>query len=232
MTILNKISIIILLKYIDYVSRGLNNIHNKIKIIETNEEKMITLLVLTLIITMFLIIIILKLLLKIHILAEKSKYVDEANMWHKLAITDDLTELYNRNAYNDKFIKMKEDSKKKVYGIILFDVDNFKIINDTKGHLTGDKVLQNVAKVLKEIFIESKYAVFRIGGDEFSVIAENVSENEIIKKLTLLNRYLENDEIQLSKGYSIVKYDPYEAFKCADEMLYSDKLLKKKHLNI
>ncbi len=196
------------------------------------EGTMMTFLVLATIITILSIIFDVYLLFKNHTLHKKLKYVDEADMWHRLAITDDLTGLYNRNAYNNKMIKMKEDSAEKSYGIILFDVDNFKIINDTRGHLIGDKVLQKVAKILNKIFAESEYKVFRIGGDEFSVVAENVLEDEIIKKLLLLNNHLKNDDIQLSKGYSLVKDDVYEAFKYADEMLYADKLCKKKHLHL
>lgn len=56
-----------------------------------------TLLVLTTITTILLIVIMLKLWSKICILTEKNKYVDEANMWHKLAVTDDLKGVYNRN---------------------------------------------------------------------------------------------------------------------------------------
>ncbi|MBP3579798.1 MAG: GGDEF domain-containing protein [Clostridia bacterium] len=187
-----------------------------------------TFLVLTTIITILFLIITFSLLFKIHLLYKKLKYVDEAKMWHKLAITDDLTGIYNRNAYNNKIIKMKENITKKLYGIILFDVDDFKVFNDTEGHLVGDRVLKEVAKILLEIFPEPKYRVFRIGGDEFAVISENVSENEIIKRLLVLKEHLESsDNIRLSKGYSIVDGNIDQAFKYADEMLYADKQSKK-----
>lgn len=192
------------------------------------------LLVMTTIITIFLIIflgiIILKLLSKIRILTEKSKYVDEANMWHKLAVTDDLTGVYNRNAYNLYVSENIKKIKKELIGIILFDVDDFKKINDTKGHLAGDMVLKNVAKNISGIFPKPQHRVFRIGGDEFSVITKGISENEIIECLIVLRKRLEMDgNISLSKGYSIIKGNPEEAFKYADEMLYADKMSKKKN---
>lgn len=184
--------------------------------------------VLTTSITGVLLIIILGLLLKIHSLYKKLKYVAEADMWHELAITDALTGLHNRTAYNNRIKRMKENISKKSYGIILFDVDDFKMYNDTKGHLEGDRVLKQVGKVLEEVFPRPKYRVFRIGGDEFSVVAESVSENEIIKRLIVLKSRLEGSgDIRLSKGYSIVKGNIDEAFKYADEMLYADKLSKK-----
>ncbi len=185
-------------------------------------------IVLTAIITILFVITTICLLFKIHRLHKKLKYVDDANMWHRLATTDDLTGIYNRNAYNNQITRMKESISQKSYGMILFDVDDFKMFNDTKGHLMGDKVLQKVAKTLLEVFPEPKYKTFRIGGDEFSVISENVSENEIIKKLLILKKQLENEsDIRLSKGYSIIKDDIDEAFKYADEMLYADKMSKK-----
>lgn len=187
-----------------------------------------TLLAMTTIITVLLIVIMIKLLLKIRIINKKIKYVDEANMWHKLAVTDDLTGIYNRNAYNLYVNKTEIDIQKESRWIILFDVDDFKTINDTEGHLAGDVVLKNVAKILLEVFSDFQYKVFRIGGDEFLVLAEGVSENEIIEQLLALKKRLETDgNISLSKGYSIIKNNSEKAFKYADEMLYADKLSKK-----
>jgi diguanylate cyclase (GGDEF)-like protein len=195
---------------------------------KNSRRKMTTSLVLTTII-IILLIVILMLLTIIYFLNKKNKYVDEANMWHKLAITDDLTGIYNRNAYNLYVEENKANTKKESRWIILFDVDDFKIINDTKGHLAGDLVLKNVAKLLLEIFSSCQYRVFRIGGDEFLVLAENVSEDEIIEHLTLVKRRFEmNGGINLSKGYSLIKDSPEKAFRYADEMLYADKLSKKR----
>ena len=186
------------------------------------------LLVFTTIITILLILIIGKLFLKIRILTTKIKYVEEARMWHKLAVTDDLTGVYNRNAYNLYINECKKEVKEHVRGIILFDVDNFKMINDTKGHLAGDIVLKQVAKIVSEVFSGPQYRVFRIGGDEFSVLTEGVSEKEIIERLiTLEKRFNADGNISLSKGYSIFRDNPEEAFRYADEMLYADKLSKK-----
>lgn len=165
--------------------------------------------------------------IKIYSLNRKLKYADEANMWHRLAITDNLTGLNNRNAYNIQLAKIKENTKKNFYILILFDIDNFKNINDKEGHYAGDKALQAFSKVLLEMFSEPEYMVFRIGGDEFSVISENVCEDEIIQKLINFKNELEkNCEIYTSIGYAIIKDNIKQAFKYADEMLYADKLNK------
>ena len=188
-----------------------------------------SLLVLTTIIIILFLGIIIKLLINIRILNKKIKYVDKANMWHKLAVTDDLTGVYNRNAYNIYVSKDRKHIQKELSGIIIFDIDNFKMINDTQGHLAGDAVLRKIAEILLEIFPEPQYKVFRIGGDEFLILSRGVSEKEIIKCLIDLGKKLDNDgNISLSKGYSIIKNNAEEAFKYADEMLYADKMAKKK----
>lgn len=185
-------------------------------------------LALSIIIALIFIITSIVLFIKNQELCAKLKYVDEANMWHKLAITDDLTEIYNRNAFNLRFERIKENIKNGTGAIIVFDVDDFKQINDTKGHLAGDEILKKVAGILYETFPEPKYRAFRIGGDEFAVLSHNVSESEIIRRLITLKRRLkENGNIGLSKGYSLIKGNADEAFKYADEMLYADKQTKK-----
>ena len=184
-----------------------------------------TLLALTTITAILFIVINLNLLIKIQKINKKSKYVDEANMWHKLAVTDDLTGVYNRNAYNLHIDNIKNEE---INGIVLFDIDDFKRINDTEGHMAGDIVLKNVAKNLLKVFCEPQYKVFRIGGDEFSVLAKDVSETEIIKRLIQLKKLFETEgNISFSKGYSIIKDNLNESFNYADEMLYADKRSKR-----
>ena len=161
-------------------------------------------------------------------LSKKIKYVDEANMWHRLAITDDLTGVYNRTAYNLHMEKMKRGDLKGPCAIILFDIDGFKQINDTLGHFEGDKILKMVGKLLSEVFFASNYRVFRIGGDEFAVVVEHLNEDDMIHLLIVLREQLaKNGDIRLSKGYSVVKKSVDKAFREADEMLYADKATKR-----
>lgn len=176
-------------------------------------------------IVLLLIIIVVKLLLKYRKLKKKLKYVDDANMWHKLAVTDDLTGVYNRNAFNLRIDKLKSESKKQKNGLIIFDVDNFKMINDTMGHPVGDEILKKVAKILLEVFDGAEYRVYRIGGDEFSVLVEGDREAEVIERLLNLKSILaKNGDICLSKGYAFTHTNFKKAFRYADEMLYADKI--------
>ena len=150
--------------------------------------------------------------------------------WHRMAFTDDLTDISNRAAYSRHIEELDNKTTRVEVGIILLDVDNFKLINDHFGHLTGDRILDCVAKLLKEVFCDSHYEVYRIGGDEFAVIAEGVSEDGIIDMLLMLkDRETELGDFYLSKGYSMVgsKESFRDAFAKADEMLYADKNSRK-----
>ena len=158
---------------------------------------------------------------------ENKQLLDE---WYQIAMIDDLTKIKNHTAYTLHIKEIEKNRTKGNYGLILFDVDNFKKINDTYGHMAGDKILKTVVFMLEDLFSEKGYSLYRIGGDEFAVITENISEQEIIDKL-LEVRQCENEQGKLrsSKGYSMInkseRFD--DAFVKADEMLYADKASKK-----
>lgn len=153
----------------------------------------------------------------------------ELEKWHSLAMTDELTKLNNRTAYNKKIRELERDLKNE-HGLMLFDIDDFKEINDSYGHLTGDKTLQTIALMLEDVFWEEHFSVYRIGGDEFAVLGESVTEQEVIDKLLSLRRIEQSQgKLRLSKGYSMIKENNSwkEAFFRADEMLYADKATRK-----
>ncbi|MDU4935023.1 MAG: diguanylate cyclase, partial [Peptostreptococcaceae bacterium] len=101
-----------------------------------------------------------------------------------LSQTDMLTGLYNRYSFEEK---MKELNHEKYHplGIIMGDVNGLRIINDTFGHLEGDTLLKEIAKVLKDSCSEKGH-VFRWGGDEFMILVPKCDESnceKIIKKI-------------------------------------------------
>ena len=89
-----------------------------------------------------------------------------------LAYTDPVTDLPNRRAGNEALDAMLAQTKKRGQraGVLLIDLDNFKVVNDTAGHDAGDELLRQVAGVLREQVREADL-VARIGGDEFIVVA-------------------------------------------------------------
>ncbi len=185
------------------------------------------LLVLAIFIILLLLTFVLKLFVKNRQLAKKLKGIDRAEKWHELAYTDTLTGLYNRNAYNKHIASIEYKNSEDISIITLFDIDDFKKINDEKGHLEGDSVLKYVARTLLSLFRPPQYKVYRLGGDEFALISKNVSEEELIEDLVKLNDILAKDgNIRLSKGYCVINKNVKSAFKEADEMLYADKLAK------
>lgn len=94
---------------------------------------------------------------------------EQRNLAERAANIDDLTGLANRRAFNLAQVTAESDDSTV---FIIFDANNFGKVNKLLGHQTGDKVLQNMAKVLK--LAASRYKVtsrvFRLGGDEFVII--------------------------------------------------------------
>lgn len=101
----------------------------------------------------------------------------------KLAITDELTDVYNLRHFNEKIDKIIEESKSgnTSVGLIFIDIDNFKNYNDIYGHTTGDKVLKSTASIIKYA-VNYNHCVYRYGGDEFAVLLPNadLSSTKII----------------------------------------------------
>lgn len=153
---------------------------------------------------------------------------------YALAYKDDLTDLFNHNAYIRDLEKFKREKFRSLW-FSIFDIDNFKVINDTKGHLYGDKILISAANRLCEIFAEKNHTVYRIGGDEFLVISKNIYEEDLVQLLLKLKQTeIESSDFRFSKGYSPVENNSHESFNIAfdnaDKMLYADKNSKKHNL--
>ena len=147
---------------------------------------------------------------------------------------DPLTQLLNKAAANhaaESYIR--GDGRDKTTAFMIVDVDNFKQVNDSLGHLFGDTVLQNVSASLRSKFRESDI-VGRIGGDEFMVVMKDASE-EIVKRKArevcdaLQNTYAgekENISVSASVGIAIYPDDGVsfeELYHRADVALYATK---------
>ncbi len=122
-----------------------------------------------------------------------SHIVDKIKLFQetkRLSVTDGLTGLYN-SRYFYKYLD-REISRTKRYGVsfslMLFDIDDFKKLNDTYGHQAGDDVLQELAGILKSVSRETDIVV-RYGGEEFVIILPSTSEEEA---KTLASRILQS----------------------------------------
>ena len=137
------------------------------------------------------------------------------------AYHDSLTDLYNRAWLSTMMkVQIKETTEKnEKFGILLFDIDNMKDINDSRGHNAGDELLKQVATILK--LMESKtVTATRFGGDEFVLLYKNIKDRdeaiEISKKAL---RFLNAEGIGISGGISIF---PDDSKKTEDLLKFAD----------
>ena len=168
------------------------------------------------------------------------KDAKEKEMLIALSETDQMTSLLNRVSGEKK---VTEHLKNGDGGfLLLLDVDHFKSINDTFGHGVGDQVIIQVAKCLKSTFREHDI-VFRLGGDEFSAYAAEVTTkkiaNQIIKRFianleTIVIPELGDRTITASIGATIIKPgNPVifaEKYKLVDEGVYESKKVDGSHV--
>jgi len=150
----------------------------------------------------------------------------------RLAITDQLTGLYNRRYILKKLEEEIERAKRYGTGlcVILLDVDNFKSINDEYGHDMGDKVLKGIAHLLKEN-TRNIDTVGRIGGEEFVIICPGtdvIGGKIVAEKIRGLVEELQVSvlpKISISVGVAVFRGDenPEELLKKADIALYEAK---------
>ena len=156
---------------------------------------------------------------------------------YNMAYSDVLTGLPNR-------LKLEETVKGVVSGstaniaLLFIDLDDFKYINDTFGHLLGDDVLKVTAQRLLSV-IENKDFLFRLGGDEFAILLMDTGKQEILKEYVrrILNSMkidfcIKNIEVQITASIGIAYYPEHgsdfeELMKNADTAMYEAKSLGK-----
>ena len=160
---------------------------------------------------------------------------EELRRKHQFAMTDGLTGIANRHAYNELIAKEIGRYKRNntPFAFLLFDIDNFKYINDTYGHEVGDTVIIDVAHILKDHIRDIDF-IARYGGEEFVVVLPetNINAAELVaNKLRVLiecNEFNFNGKravITMSVGFAEIKINETkkELFERADAALYEAK---------
>lgn len=143
------------------------------------------------------------------------------SMLEKISFEDGLTGVYNRNKFNSVI-----DEKNKCFidtGVVYFDINGLKEVNDTEGHSAGDLLIKNAAKCIDEIF---KGHTYRIGGDEFVVIKSNVDKAAFEGSVKEVISVLNTNGISASCGISWAEStcDIGQQLAMADKLMYADKL--------
>ena len=151
----------------------------------------------------------------------------------KLAHFDQMSELLNRTAYEEKISDLKTNMEKireeNMIIIFMADLNFLKYLNDNFGHNTGDEAIKNVALIIKESFSD-KENCYRIGGDEFCVISIG---NDPTGFETMYHRFIDkvaeksktvNYPFSVASAYYVVQDESInEAMQIVDNMMYEDK---------
>ncbi|MEE2000469.1 EAL domain-containing protein [Alkalimonas sp. MEB108] len=150
----------------------------------------------------------------------------------KLANSDTLTGLPNRALFLSQLGELVEQQKR--HSLLMFDLDNFKKINDSLGHQLGDGLLCKLTERLK-LFPSNKGQLYRLGGDEFAILLENTNDihtittlaKELIKQINL-PFFINQHELAISCSIGIVLYpedgqDPQSLLRNADTAMYHAK---------
>lgn len=159
----------------------------------------------------------------------------------KKADMDLLTELNNKIATERKIKEYMEEHPREQALMFIFDIDNFKKINDTRGHAFGDEVLRNIGMRLKAEF-RSSDIIGRVGGDEFILFLKDIQSDEIlVKEAMKVARLFQNFEVGQYSKYSVTSsvgcaVYPWDSatfeglYKAADKGLYKAKKRGKNQL--
>jgi len=173
-----------------------------------------------------------------NVLQETKKLRLEIEKLKESVYKDTLTNVQNRKWLNDNYLKDEAQNFKDGGTLAIVDLNYFKIINDTFGHIIGDKVLIYIASELKK----TRYSVVRYGGDEFLIMfSKNVSAqkakntlNQLREKLLSKKLKAQEELFQASFSFGVSEYEASQKFsniiEKADKNMYEDKMLIKQRV--
>jgi diguanylate cyclase (GGDEF)-like protein len=165
-------------------------------------------------------------------LAEKQSH---SVLWRDLALVDPLTGLYNRRYAERRLKEEISRAERRGYALtlVLFDLNNFKQINDRFGHPAGDLVLKEFGDRLGKAVRVADLAA-RLGGDEFMLLLTECDSSQVpvmLRRLESIQVEVERERIPVQFSVGWKEYEPGEAaqdmFSAADKALYMDKEAKK-----
>jgi len=171
-----------------------------------------------------------------EIMAAHEAMQQQNQVLETLSITDSLTGLYNRNKLDailaDQLARFKRTHRP--FALLMLDIDHFKTLNDTYGHITGDKILAKVAQILRQSIRSIDYGA-RYGGDEFIIILVETSIDQAVKTAERIRAHVENltyragkSAISITVSIGVVECQSDDStttavFSRADNALYEAK---------
>jgi len=161
------------------------------------------------------------------------KYIEELKI---LSYTDQLTKLHNRQYMEEQLLELRKSENFPI-SIVSADLDGLKEVNDSLGHQAGDELLRRFANILRDTH-EKYEEIFRIGGDEFIIIATNTTESKAVSLLKKIDSKIakhntlpsSNLKISASVGYSTtdkISISLSNMLALADKEMYKIKNAKK-----
>lgn len=147
-----------------------------------------------------------------------------------MAQRDPLTQLYNRR-YLTEYLEERMSQNDASFAVVLLDLDDFKAVNDTYGHLYGDEVLQNFSIIIEDKLKHQGIAA-RFGGEEFMLVMNTTDEKEIESLMEAIREDYEQFSMKtkgirltFSGGAELFQKEDYitRLFNAADEKLYEAK---------
>ncbi|MGD9887142.1 MAG: diguanylate cyclase [Bacilli bacterium] len=171
-------------------------------------------------------------------------FIEEQTKLKIAAESDYLTGIYNKRTFETLVSEYlsKEDHQKQ-HALFLFDVDNFKEVNDCFGHILGDELLSELTKKIVEVFRKDDI-IGRVGGDEFMVFMKNVQgQNDVNAKAEKISSIIKNSflhpelDIHITISIGIALYpnsgtDFKTLYQNADNALYDSKAMGKDKYHI
>lgn len=160
----------------------------------------------------------------------KNEFIDTISNYNRKLYTDSLTGAYNRYYFEEQLLGLAY-----VECLVMIDIDNFKSINDTYGHLVGDLSLCAVVNAISSC-LRSSDKIIRYGGDEFTLIFGSISKEAFSEKLEQMRKRVTEVSIDEAPGLRLTvsigavyqRLSVMDALKEADHMLYLAKTQKNK----
>lgn len=155
-----------------------------------------------------------------------------SRLFQSMANIDSMTGVRNKHAYSEyeRMLnsKIQEGDLGGKLAVLVCDINGLKYVNDTLGHAAGDQLIKDASNLLCEYFDHG--AVFRVGGDEFTIILHDKGFERMDEDLAAINRVIEDnitkEKVVVSIGHSVLREDDKQikdAFERADQMMYERK---------
>ena len=167
--------------------------------------------------------------------------IKEKAFFQEMSITDSLTGLYNRRYFDELIFREEARAKRypQKFSLLMIDIDNFKKVNDTYGHPSGDSILKRIGEILRSRPRNTDF-VARYGGEEFSIIAPHTSKKNAsvfaarIMDIIAKEEFILNDstKARITVSIGVASFDDdaqtkEELIKKADNALYQAKKMGK-----